>query len=62
MSAHGIKTTRFFEILKLLRGAKKPLFARDLAAIHEVSIRTIYRDTASLQAMQTSILGEPGVG
>jgi predicted DNA-binding transcriptional regulator YafY len=56
------KSTRFFEIIQLLRGAKRPLLARDLAAILEVSVRTIYRDIASLQAMQTPILGEPGVG
>ena len=56
------KTIRFFEIIQLLRQAKKPLLARDIAAVLEVSIRTIYRDVASLQAMQTPILGEPGVG
>jgi len=56
------KTTRFFEIIQLLRDAKKPLLARDLAEVLEVSVRTIYRDIGSLQAMQTPILGEPGVG
>jgi predicted DNA-binding transcriptional regulator YafY len=56
------KTTRFFEIIQLLRDAKKPLLARDLATALEVSVRTVYRDIASLQAMQTPILGEPGVG
>ena len=56
------KTTRFFEIIQLLRDAKKPLLARDLAATLEVSVRTVYRDIASLQAMQTPILGEPGIG
>ncbi|WP_386172287.1 helix-turn-helix transcriptional regulator [Sulfitobacter sp. R86518] len=56
------KTTRFFEIIQLLRVANKPLLARDLAEVLEVSVRTIYRDIASLQAMQTPILGEPGVG
>lgn len=56
------KTTRFFEIIQLLRDAKNPLLARDLAAVLEVSVRTVYRDIASLQAMQTPILGEPGVG
>ena len=56
------KTTRFFEIIQLLRDAKNPLLARDLAALLEVSVRTVYRDIASLQAMQTPILGEPGIG
>ncbi|MDA8586975.1 YafY family transcriptional regulator [Rhodobacteraceae bacterium] len=56
------KTTRFFEIIQLLRDAKKPLLACNIAAALEVSVRTVYRDIASLQAMQTPILGEPGIG
>ena len=56
------KTTRLFEVIQLLRGAKRPVLARDLASALEVSVRTVYRDIASLQAMQTPILGEPGVG
>ncbi len=56
------KTTRFFEIIQLLRQAKQPLLARDMAETLEVSTRTIYRDIATLQSMQTPILGEPGVG
>lgn len=56
------KTTRFFEVIQLLRAAKHPVLARELADALEVSVRTIYRDIASLQAMQTPILGEPGIG
>ena len=56
------KTTRLFEVIQLLRGTKRPVLARDLARALEVSVRTVYRDIASLQAMQTPILGEPGVG
>jgi len=56
------KTTRLFEVIQLLRGAKGPLLARDIAEALEVSVRTVYRDIASLQAMQTPILGEPGIG
>ena len=56
------KSTRFFEVIQLLRAAKGPVLARDIAEALEVSIRTVYRDIASLQAMQTPILGEPGVG
>lgn len=56
------KTTRFFEIIQVLRDAKKPILARDLAAMLEVSQRTVYRDIASLQAMQTPIYGEAGIG
>lgn len=56
------KSARFFEIIQLLRSANVPLLARDMAETLEVSTRTIYRDIASLQAMQTPILGEPGIG
>lgn len=56
------RSARLFEVIQLLRSAKKPLLARDLASALEVSIRTVYRDIAALQAMQTPILGEPGVG
>lgn len=56
------KTTRFFDVIQMLRNADRPILARDIADTLEVSVRTIYRDIASLQAMQTPILGEPGVG
>lgn len=56
------KTSRFFEIIQILRAADKPVLARDIAQELEVSKRTIYRDIATLQAMRTPILGEAGVG
>lgn len=56
------KSDRYFEIIQLLRQAKRPLLARDMAEELEVSRRTIYRDIATLQARQTPIVGEPGVG
>lgn len=56
------KAARLFEVIQLLRSAKGPILARDIAAALEISIRTVYRDIVSLQAMQTPILGEPGVG
>jgi len=56
------KAERLFEVIQLLRSATKPVLARDIASTLEISIRTVYRDIASLQAMQTPILGEPGVG
>ena len=56
------KTVRFFEIIQLLRAAKKPLLARDMADTLEVSVRTIYRDIATLQSLRTPIIGEPGIG
>ena len=56
------KSTRFFEIIQMLRSAKRPLLARDIAEALEVSVRTIYRDIATLQAMKTPIYGEAGIG
>lgn len=56
------KTTRLFDVIQLLRSARDPVPARDIAAALEVSVRTVYRDIASLQAMRTPILGEAGIG
>ncbi|WP_127902584.1 helix-turn-helix transcriptional regulator [Solirhodobacter olei] len=56
------KTSRLFEIIQILRAARGPVLAADLAAALEVSRRTIYRDIAALQAMRTPIEGAAGVG
>lgn len=56
------KSDRLFDIIQLLRSKRQPMRARDIAAVVEVSLRTIYRDIATLQARQIPILGEPGVG
>lgn len=56
------KITRMFELIQVLRGADRPVMAREIAEQLEVSKRTIYRDIAALQAMRTPIYGEPGVG
>lgn len=56
------KSTRLFEIIQILRAATDPVLAQDMANTLEVSVRTIYRDIASLQAMQTPIYGEAGIG
>lgn len=56
------KSDRLFEIIQLLRAAKEPMLAQDMADQLEVSKRTIYRDIVTLQAMQTPILGEAGIG
>lgn len=54
--------SRLFEIIQILRATTQPLRAQDLAARLEVSVRTIYRDIAALQAMGTPIEGEAGIG
>lgn len=56
------RSNRLFEIIQILRAAQKPVRANDLSEKLEVSVRTIYRDIAALQAMQTPIEGEAGIG
>lgn len=56
------RTERLFDIIQILRTASKPVLAADIADTLEVSIRTVYRDIAHLQARQVPIYGETGVG
>ncbi len=56
------KSTRLFEIIQILRAAKRPILGQEMADMLEVSVRTIYRDIVSLQAMQVPIDGAAGVG
>ncbi|MFK7939287.1 MAG: helix-turn-helix transcriptional regulator [Roseovarius sp.] len=51
-----------FEIIQILRQAKRPVRAKDIADQLEVTKRTVYRDVASLQAMSVPIEGEAGIG
>lgn len=53
---------RMFELVQELRRAQRPLTGRDLAERLEVSVRTVYRDCAALQAMGIPIEGEAGIG
>ncbi len=56
------RSTRMFEIIQLLRQARQPCTAAQIADELEVTPRTIYRDIASLQAMRVPIEGAAGVG
>ncbi len=56
------RSNRLFEVIQILRAATKPVTAQSLSEKLEVSMRTIYRDVAALQAMQTPIEGEAGIG
>ncbi|WP_312402471.1 YafY family protein [Rhizobium sp.] len=56
------KASRLFEIIQILRPARKPVTAAAIAAQLEVTIRSIYRDIAALQAMRVPIEGERGIG
>lgn len=53
---------RLFDIIQLLRGRRRPVTAAAVAARLEVSVRTIYRDIATLQASGVPIDGASGFG
>ena len=56
------KSHRIFELMQMLRRHMRPISGCDLAREAGVSLRTIYRDIATLQSMGAEIEGEPGVG
>ncbi len=55
------RADRLFAIIQALRGGRVRR-AEDIAAALEVSVRTVYRDLADLQAHGVPIDGERGVG
>lgn len=57
-----MRTLRLFALLDHLRGRTEPVSAEKLAQELSVSVRTIYRDMATLQAMGAPIRGEAGIG
>jgi predicted DNA-binding transcriptional regulator YafY len=56
------KASRLFEIIQVLRLARKPVTAAEMAERLEVTPRSIYRDIVALQAMRVPIEGERGIG
>lgn len=56
------RSERLLTLLQVLRRHRHPVSGAMLAAETGVSIRTLYRDIASLQAQGADIEGEPGVG
>lgn len=56
------RSERLFDLLQVLRRHRRPVSGKVLADEIGVSIRTLYRDIASLQAQGATIDGEPGVG
>jgi predicted DNA-binding transcriptional regulator YafY len=56
------KASRLFEIIQILRLAKRPTTAAAIAQSLEVAPRSIYRDIAALQAMRIPIEGGRGIG
>ncbi|HTQ34549.1 MAG TPA: YafY family protein [Stellaceae bacterium] len=56
------RADRLFDILRVLRVAKAPVTAASIADELEVTVRTVYRDIATLQARRVPIEGAAGVG
>src|SRR5919202_1568444 len=56
------RSDRLFDIIQALRTARKPMTAAALAEELEVTVRTIYRDIATLQARRVPIEGAAGLG
>jgi predicted DNA-binding transcriptional regulator YafY len=56
------RSERLFSLLQALRRFRRPVSGKALAAELGVSMRTLYRDIATLQAQGADIAGEPGVG
>lgn len=56
------RADRLFDIIQALRRANGPLTAAQLARQLEVTVRTVYRDIASLQASRVPIEGAAGLG
>ena len=56
------RAERLIELLQVLRRYRRPVSGQVLADELGVSIRTLYRDIASLQAQGAMIEGEPGIG
>jgi predicted DNA-binding transcriptional regulator YafY len=56
------RSERLFSLLQALRRFRRPVSGKALAQELGVSIRTLYRDIATLQAQGADIEGEPGVG
>ncbi|HKU97740.1 MAG TPA: YafY family protein [Vineibacter sp.] len=56
------RADRLFDILQMLRSSRRPLTAAALADALEVTVRTVYRDIATLQARRIPIEGAAGIG
>jgi predicted DNA-binding transcriptional regulator YafY len=56
------RADRLFDIIQRLRAARGPLTAAAIAGELEVTVRTVYRDIATLQARRVPIEGAAGIG
>lgn len=56
------RTARLLDLLQLLRNRSTPITGPALAQELGISIRSLYRDIATLQAQGADVVGEPGLG
>ena len=56
------KADRLFQIIQILRRARRPITADAIAQELETSKRSVYRDIATLMAQRVPIRGEAGMG
>lgn len=56
------RAARLLDLVQLLRQHRAPVSGQTLADALGISIRTFYRDIATLQAQGAEIMGEPGLG
>ena len=56
------RAERLLQLLQILRRHRRPVTGEAIAQELEVSLRTVYRDIASLIADRVPIRGEAGVG
>jgi predicted DNA-binding transcriptional regulator YafY len=56
------RTARLLDLLQLLRNRSTPITGPELARELGISIRSLYRDIATLQAQGADVVGEPGLG
>ncbi len=56
------RAERLLDLIQVLRRHRNPVSGRQLAEVLGVSLRTLYRDIASLQAQGAPVEGEPGLG
>ena len=56
------RSARLLQLLDALRRARQPQTGLQLAQQLGVSLRTLYRDIATLRAQGADILGDPGMG
>ena len=56
------RARRLLQLVQLLRRHRRPVTAEALAEALEISVRSLYRDVATLRAQGAPIEGEAGVG